>query len=122
MTEDLNFLNRVAQNGGVIPDDLRTGGDAANPADDEEKARKAAETEALKARLGRLGIKFSGQAGHTKLTELLNTALDDDSKGLSRREINADLTEMGVEFDPDGDYDALVAQRDEARAQREGGI
>lgn len=101
---DLNFLNQVAQNGGAIPDDLRT-----EPVVD-------AELEALKAHLARLGIKFHHKAGQEKLRELLNAELDDNTHGLTRREINADLENLKVEFDPDAPRDALLALLDKAKA------
>lgn len=101
---DLNFLNRVAQNGGAIPDELRT-----------EPAINA-EADALRARLTRLGIKFHHKAGEEKLRELLNAELDDTAHGLSRRELCADLENLKVEFDPDAPHADLLAQRDAAKA------
>ncbi len=45
--------------------------------------------------------------------------LDDDSLGLTLREIHADLTALSVEFDPAADHAALLALRGEARAKRD---
>lgn len=101
---DLNFLNQVAQNGGAIPDELRT-----EPAIDTQ-------VEALRARLTRLGVKFHHKAGEDKLRELLNAELDDNTHGLTRREINADLKNLKVEFDPDAPREDLLKLRDEAKA------
>lgn len=101
---DLNFLNQVAQNGGAIPDELRT-----EPAGNSE-------ADALRARLTRLGIKFHHKAGEEKLRELLNAELNDNTHGLTRREINADLEHLKVEFDPDAPRDELLALRDKAKA------
>lgn len=101
---DLNFLNQVAQNGGAIPDELRT-----EPTIDTE-------VEALRARLTRLGVKFHHKAGEEKLRELLNAELDDNTHGLTRREINADLENLKVEFDPDAPRADLLKLRDEAKA------
>lgn len=109
---DLNFLNRVAQNGGTIPSDLRT--EPEINADQDEIDR-------LRARITALGGKAHHKAGVDKLTEVLNALLDDTSEGLSRREINADLTALNVEFDPYGDRTELLKLRDEARAARDGG-
>lgn len=109
---DLNFLNRVAQNGGTIPSDLRT--EPEINADQDEIDR-------LRARITALGGKAHHKAGVDKLTEVLNALLDDTSAGLSRREINADLTALNVEFDPYGDRTELLKLRDEARAARDGG-
>lgn len=82
------------------------------PADDE------AEIERLRARIIQLGGKAHHKAGLEKLRETFNALLDDTSDGLSRREINADLTEMGVEFDPYAPRDELIRLRDEGRAAR----
>ncbi|MND88102.1 hypothetical protein D3C80_801170 [compost metagenome] len=101
---DLNFLNQVAQNGGAIPDELRT-----EPVIDTE-------VEALRARLARLGVKFHHKAGPEKLRELLNAELDDNTHGLTRREINADLENLQVEFHPDAPREDLLKLRDEAKA------
>lgn len=109
---DLNFLNRVAQNGGTIPSDLRT--EPEINADQDEIDR-------LRARITALGGKAHHKAGVDKLTEVLNALLDDTSEGLSRREINADLTALNVEFDPYGDRTELLKLRDEARAAHDGG-
>ncbi|GAA0766096.1 hypothetical protein [Brevundimonas olei] len=109
---DLNFLNRVAQNGGTIPAELRT--EPEINADQDEIDR-------LRARITALGGKAHHKAGVDKLTEVLNALLDDTSEGLSRREINADLTALNVEFDPYGDRTELLKLRDEARAARDGG-
>lgn len=109
---DLNFLNRVAQNGGTIPADLRT--EPEINADQDEIDR-------LRARITALGGKAHHKAGVDKLTEVLNALLDDTSEGLSRREINADLTALNIEFDPYGDRTELLKLRDEARAARDGG-
>lgn len=109
---DLNFLNRVAQNGGTIPAELRT--EPEINADQDEIDR-------LRARITALGGKAHHKAGVDKLTQVLNALLDDTSEGLSRREINADLTALNVEFDPYGDRAELLKLRDEARAARDGG-
>lgn len=109
---DLNFLNRVAQNGGTISSDLRT--EPEINADQDEIDR-------LRARITALGGKAHHKAGVDKLTEVLNALLDGTSEGLSRREINADLTALNVEFDPYGDRTELLKLRDEARAARDGG-
>lgn len=104
---DLNFLNRVAQNGGTIPTDLRT--EPEINADQDEIDR-------LRARITALGGKAHHKAGVDKLTEVLNALLDDTSEGLSRREINADLENLKVEFDPYGPRAELLKLRDEAKA------
>lgn len=104
---DLNFLNRVAQNNGTIPDDLRT--EPEINADQEEIDR-------LRARITALGGKAHHKAGVDKLTEVLNALLDDASEGLSRREINADLENLKVEFDPYGPRAELLELLDKARA------
>lgn len=106
---DLNFLNKVAQNGGAIPDDLR----AEQPG--------GGEADALRARLTRLGVKVHHKTDEDKLRELLNAELDDTTHGLSRREINADLEALKVAFDPDAPRDELLALRDKAKAASEGG-
>lgn len=103
---DLNFLNRVAQNGGAIPDELRT-----EPANN-------AEADALRARLTRLGIKFHHKTGEEKLRELLNAELDDTTHGLSRRELCASLEAAEVEFDPDAPHADLVAALEAAKASK----
>lgn len=100
---DLNFLNRVAQNGGTIPSDLRT----------------EPEIDRLRARITALGGKAHHKAGVDKLTEVLNALLDDTSEGLSRREINADLENLKVEFAPYGPREELLKLREEAMAKKE---
>lgn len=45
--------------------------------------------------------------------------LDDDSEGLTKREIHADLVAMDVEFDPRAKRADLLALRNEARAKRD---
>lgn len=107
---DLNFLNRVAQNGGTIPIDLRTEPEINADQDGIDR---------LRARITALGGKAHHKAGVDKLTEVLNALLDDTSEGLSRREINADLTALNVEFDPYGDRTELLKLRDEAKAKKE---
>lgn len=109
---DLNFLNRVAQNGGTIPADLRT--EPEINADQDEIDR-------LRARITALGGKAHHKAGVDKLTEALNALLDDTSEGLSRREINADLENLKVEFDPYGPREELLKLREEAKAKKEQG-
>lgn len=74
------------------------------------------EAEALRARLTRLGVKFHHKAGEAKLRELLNAELDDNTHGLTRREINADLENLQVEFHPDAPRDDLLVLRDKAKA------
>lgn len=109
---DLNFLNRVAQNGGTIPADLRT--EPEINADQDEIDR-------LRARITALGGKAHHKAGVDKLAEVLNALLDDTSEGLSRREINADLENLKVEFDPYGPREELLKLREEAKAKEEQG-
>jgi len=104
---DLNFLNRVAQNGGTIPADLRT--EPEINADQDEIGR-------LRARITALGGKAHHKAGVDKLTEVLNALLDDTSEGLSRREINADLENLKVEFDPYGPREELLKLLEGAKA------
>jgi hypothetical protein len=48
--------------------------------------------------------------------------LDDDSLGLTIRELHADLEAMGIEFDPADDQAALQAQRDAGRAARDAAL
>lgn len=74
------------------------------------------EADALRARLTRLGVKFHHKAGEQKLRELLNAELDDNSQGLTRREINADLENLKVEYDPDAPRADLLALREKAKA------
>lgn len=74
------------------------------------------EADALRARLTRLGVKFHHKAGEAKLRELLNAELDDNTHGLTRREINADLEALKVEFHPDAPRDDLLALREQAKA------
>lgn len=81
------------------------GGQEPPPADD------TAEIERLRAHIIAMGGKPHHKAGLEKLQDAFNALLDDTSEGLSRREINADLTEMGVEFDPYGPRDELLALR-----------
>lgn len=80
----------------------------------------AADADALRARIERLGGKAHHKAGHDKLREALDALLDDDSDGISRRELNADLTKLEVEFDPDGDKAELLKLRDDALAAKGG--
>lgn len=75
------------------------------------------EADALRARLTRLGVKFHHKAGADKLRDLLNAALDDDTHGLTRREINADLENLKVEFDPDAPRDDLLRLLEQAKSE-----
>lgn len=77
------------------------------------------EADALRARLTRLGVKFHHKAKEAKLRELLDAELDDNSQGLSRREICADLENLKVAFDPDAPRDDLLALIETAKAAAE---
>lgn len=84
----------------------------------DEKAEGADDADALRARIERLGGKVHHKAGVDKLREALDALLDDDSDGVSRRELNADLAALEVEFDPDADKAELLKLRDDARAAK----